>query len=96
MSAIQEAPSVATYRDEVTVLMEAGEPFGRVEGAIDEMVGVDEEAKAVLWLHAFAKLDSTVKASAALSHLADGPRRPDGARGNARKRTSGYDAWRTR
>jgi hypothetical protein len=47
-------PSLASYRDEVTELMRAGEPFGDVEDAIDESADLTENAKAALWLLAFS------------------------------------------
>jgi hypothetical protein len=50
-------PALASYRDRVTELMEAGEPFAVVEDAIDERSGVSEDAKAVLWLWAFSMLE---------------------------------------
>jgi hypothetical protein len=47
-------PALASYRDEVTGLMQAGEPFSAVEDAIDESANLTEEAKAALWLLAFS------------------------------------------
>jgi len=47
-------PALARYRDLVTELMGAGEPFGAVEDAIDANGSLSEEAKAALWLLAFS------------------------------------------
>ena len=47
-------PLLASHRDTVTELMEAGEPFGEVEEAIDLAGDLNEDAKAALWLLAFS------------------------------------------
>jgi hypothetical protein len=47
-------PALASYRDEVTELMEAGESYGAVVDAIYE-ADLNEHAKADLWLLAFSK-----------------------------------------
>ena len=44
----------ASYRDAVKELIEAGEPFGVVEDAIDGLAEVSEDVRAALWLLAFA------------------------------------------
>lgn len=45
MSETPVSPALASYRDEVTELMEAGEPIGR-EGVIEELAELDLEVKA--------------------------------------------------
>jgi hypothetical protein len=62
-------PTLVSYRDEVTALMEAGESFGVVEDAIDESAGITQEAKAALWLLAFAMRDRADQLRDARSHL---------------------------
>jgi hypothetical protein len=54
MSETYEGPGFASYADTVTDLMRAGEPFDEVEGAIDEVAGLTEDARAALWLLAFS------------------------------------------
>jgi hypothetical protein len=56
MSATHPKPALVRYRDEVTDLMEAGEPFGHVETAIDR-ADLTEDEKAALWLFAFCMRD---------------------------------------
>ena len=48
--------SYSTYRDGVVTLMEAGEPFGEVEEAI-ERTDLEQDEKAALWLFAFSSRD---------------------------------------
>ena len=66
MSATQGRPSLASYRDEVTELLESGEPFGEVEDAIDDVAGLSLDEKAMLWLVAFS-LDQQRDAHAQLA-----------------------------
>ena len=47
-------PTLASYRDEVTELMNEGYPFGDVEDAIDGSADLTDDAKAALWLLAFS------------------------------------------
>ena len=70
MSAAQQGPPLASYRDAVTELMEAGESFGDVEDAIDEVVGLTLAQKAALWLFAFSLRDPEVQQLDARAHLA--------------------------
>jgi hypothetical protein len=49
-----QTPAFAGYRDEVTELIGAGEPFGEVEDAIDDVGGLTLDEKAALWLLAFS------------------------------------------
>jgi hypothetical protein len=62
-------PTLAHYRDWVTELMEAGKPFGAVEDAIEEAPGLNQDAKAALWLLAFSLRDPSDQVSAARAHL---------------------------
>jgi hypothetical protein len=70
MGDIKQPPPLAGYRDEVTGLMEAGEPFGAVEDAIDANPSLPEDAKAALWLLAFSMRDQGEQVRAARAHLA--------------------------
>jgi hypothetical protein len=63
-------PALASYRDRVTELMQAGEPFGEVEDAIDQVADLTEDAKAALWLLAFSLRDPCEQERAARAHLA--------------------------
>jgi hypothetical protein len=62
-------PTLVSYRDRVTALMEAGESFGVVEDAIDGSAGLTEDAKAALWLLAFAMRDRCDQLRDARTHL---------------------------
>jgi hypothetical protein len=55
MAGTQEG-SYSTYRDGVTSLVEAGEPFGEVEEAIED-TDLAQDQKAALWLLAFTAED---------------------------------------
>jgi hypothetical protein len=70
MGATYAEPALARYRDSVTELMEAGEPFGAVEEAIDRVAGLTEDAKAALWLLAFSLQKPGEQVRAARAHLA--------------------------
>ena len=70
MSETYAGPALASYRDDVTELMEAGEPFGEVEDAIDQVADLTEDAKAALWLLAFSMRDPGDQVRAARVHLA--------------------------
>lgn len=63
-------PAVARYRDTVTELVEAGEPFGAIEDAIERAADLTEDAKAALWLLAFSLQPPGDQVRAARSHLA--------------------------
>jgi hypothetical protein len=54
MSVTHARPALASYRDEVAELIEAGQQFGEVEDAIDMASGLSVDEKAALWLWAFA------------------------------------------
>ena len=70
MRATYAEPALARYRDSVTELMEAGEPFGAVEDAIDHVPDLSEDAKAALWLWAFSLQKPAEQVRAARAHLA--------------------------
>jgi len=61
MSDTNVQPTLASYRDTVTGLMEAGESFAAVEHAIED-VKLPDDAKAALWLLAFSLRDSADQA----------------------------------
>ena len=69
MGETQRRPALVSYRDTITALMEAGEPFGSVEVAIDESVDLTEDAKAALWLLAFSMRDPADQLHDARAHL---------------------------
>jgi len=54
MSGTYAGPASASHRDEVTELMQAGEPFDAVVDAIDQAANLTEGAKAELWLLALS------------------------------------------
>ena len=64
-----ERGSYRTYRDGVSTLMEAGEPFDEVEVAI-EHTDLDQDEKAALWLFAYASQDRADQSGDAVSRLA--------------------------
>jgi hypothetical protein len=70
MSGADGRPALATYRDAVTELVRAGERFGDVEEAIDEVADLSVDQKAALWLFAFALLDGDEQERDARAHLA--------------------------
>lgn len=61
-------PALARYRDRVTDLMQAGEPFGHVEAAID-VADLTEDEKAALWLLAFSMRDQRDQRQDAYAYL---------------------------
>ncbi len=60
---------LASYRDAVTELIAAGEPFGDVEEAIDEVADLSHDEKAALWLFAFSLRDPGEQQLDARAHL---------------------------
>jgi hypothetical protein len=56
VSVTRSKASYRACRDGVTDLVEAGEPFGEVEEAI-EHTGLDRDEKDALWLLAFSERD---------------------------------------
>jgi hypothetical protein len=61
--------SYRTYRDGVSTLMEAGEPFEDVEAAI-EHTDLEQDEKAALWLFAYSSQDRVEPSDDAVSRLA--------------------------
>ena len=70
MGGAHTRPALATYRDAVTELVKAGEPFGQVEKAIDEVADLTMDQKAALWLFAFALRDRDEHRREAQAYLA--------------------------
>jgi hypothetical protein len=70
MSGTHRRSALASYRDAVTELITAGEPFGEVEDAIDEVADLNTDQKAALWLLAFSLRDPTEQQLDARAHLA--------------------------
>ncbi len=69
MSGTYPLRPLASYRDAVGELMRGGEPFGDVEDAIDDVVGLTQDQKAALWLFAFSLRDPTEQQLDARAHL---------------------------
>ncbi len=69
MGATQHATALASYRDEVTELIEEGTAFGDIEDTIDEFPDVTSDQKAALWLFAFTLRDRGPKQRASGAHL---------------------------
>jgi len=69
MSEIQAGPTLATNRDAVTHLIAAGEPFGHVEHAIDEVTHLTMDQKAAVWLLAFSLRDPREQQTEARAYL---------------------------
>ena len=63
-------PALASYRDAVTELFRAGEPFGEIEIAIDEVADLSMDEKAALWLFAFSFRDQSEQQLQSRAHLA--------------------------
>jgi hypothetical protein len=69
MSGTQLRPALAGYRDAVTEWIKAGEPFGRVEDAIDRVEDLNQDEKAALWLFAFSLREPAEQQLDARAHL---------------------------
>jgi hypothetical protein len=54
MGETHAGPALASYRDTVTAMIQAGEPFVHVEDVIDESVDLTLEAKAAVCRLAFS------------------------------------------
>jgi hypothetical protein len=70
MGETQPGPALVSYRDGVTELIEAGEPVGAVEDAIDTSAGLTEDARAVLRMRAFSMCDPEARLQRARAHPA--------------------------
>jgi len=55
MNATYAGSALASYRESVTELIEAGEPWSLVEAAIDDISGISTESRDALWLMASVK-----------------------------------------
>ena len=62
MSVSYPTSDLASYRDCVTELVEAGEAFGDIEYAIDSVAELTDDQKAALWLLAFSMRDPRAQA----------------------------------
>jgi hypothetical protein len=63
-------PALVDYRDAVTELIGAGQAFGEVEDAIDDVAELTTDEKAALWLFAFSLRDRDEQQREARAHLA--------------------------
>jgi hypothetical protein len=70
MSGTQTRSPMASYRDTVTELVRAGEPFEDVEQAIDEVAELTTDQRAALWLFAFSLRDRDDRRRDAQARLA--------------------------
>ena len=61
---------LTSYRDAVTDLLHAGEKFGDVEDAIDDVAELTQDEKAALWLFAFSLRDPAEQQFDARAHIA--------------------------
>jgi hypothetical protein len=66
----QRGNALTSYRDAVSGLIGAGEPFDDVEQAIDRVVELTTDQKAALWLFAFSLRDQDDQQRDARAHLA--------------------------
>ena len=69
MSATNAWPAMASYRDAVTELINAGELFGYVEQVIDDAGSLTMDQKAALWLFAFSLRDRAEQQRDARAYL---------------------------
>jgi hypothetical protein len=70
MSGAQDRPAMASYRDAVAELVGAGEEFGDIEEAIDDVADLTIDQKAALWLFAFSLRDRSDRQREARAQLA--------------------------
>jgi hypothetical protein len=69
MRPVEPGLSYDSYRDGVSHLLDAGEPFGEVEEAI-EHADLAQDQKAALWLFAFSKRDRNEQGRDDPAHVA--------------------------
>jgi hypothetical protein len=69
MGETEPGSAFLSHRDRIMALMEAGEPFGTVEDAIDASAGLTEDARAALWLFAFSMRDPGDRRQDARAHV---------------------------
>ena len=62
-------PTLGYHQDVVEGMMDASEPFGKVETFINEAAGLDQDEKAALWLFAWSLRDGRVQRREALGML---------------------------
>jgi hypothetical protein len=90
MSGTQRSPALAGYRDAVSERIEASEPFGAVEDAINEAADLTRDEEAALWLLAFSLRDPAEQQLDARAHPASPVAMGDGKlNGQARPRDLG-------
>jgi hypothetical protein len=58
-----------TYRGDVEDALDAGAPFDAVETMIDGAPGLTADARAALWLLAWARVDRAAQRQLAVAHL---------------------------
>ena len=58
-------PGLAAYREAVSELLTAGQPFGQIEDSIDRTDDLSADEKAALWLFAFSLRDARDRQRAA-------------------------------
>ena len=61
---------LSSYRDAIAELLRAGERFGDVEYAIDEVPDLTQDEKAALWLFAFSLRPPAEQQLDARAHIA--------------------------
>jgi hypothetical protein len=69
MSGTQLGSRLASYRNAVAELMRSGERFDAVEDSIDELVDLNLDERAALWLFAFSLRDPAEQQLDAQAHL---------------------------
>ena len=70
MNRAHEMPALASYRDEVADLLDAGAKFIDVEDAIDAIDDLTMDEKAALWLFGFSLRDPVEQRRDAAAYLA--------------------------
>jgi hypothetical protein len=68
--ATRSSSALAAYRDAVTELVRARQPFGDIEEAIEDATELTMDQKAALWLLAFSLRDQADQQRDAHAHLA--------------------------
>jgi hypothetical protein len=70
MGGTHRRQGLASYRDSVAEQINAGNAFGEVEDAIDQLAALTMDEKAALWLFAFSLRDRAEQQLEARAHLA--------------------------
>ena len=68
--ATRPSSALADYRDAITELVKAGQPFRDIEEAIEDAADLAMDEKAALWLFAFSLRDRADQQRDARAHLA--------------------------